>query len=32
LENIYLEGDFINEFQRTLSRLEEMQTKEYLQK
>ena len=29
---IYVEGDFSNEFTRTISRLEEMQTKEYLQK
>ena len=32
LSEIYLEGDFINEFNRTLSRLSEMQTIEYLHK
>ena len=32
IEDIYSNGDFANEFQRTISRLEEMQTEEYLQK
>lgn len=32
IHNIYTEGDFANEFERTVSRLEEMQTEEYLQK
>ncbi len=32
IKDIYSTGDFANEFERTISRLEEMQTKEYLQK
>lgn len=32
LEQIYSHGDFANEFTRTVSRLQEMQTKEYLEK
>ena len=32
LKDIYVCGDFATEFERTLSRLEEMQTQEYLQK
>lgn len=32
IQNIYSQGDFANEFERTVSRLEEMQTQEYLQK
>ncbi len=32
IHEIYNDGDFANEFARTVSRLEEMQTEEYLQK
>lgn len=32
LDKIYLHGDFANEFSRTVSRLKEMQTNEYLSK
>mgnify|MGYP000016341419 FL=1 len=32
IHDIYAQGDFANEFERTISRLEEMQTQEYLQK
>ncbi len=32
IDQIYLDGDFANEFTRTISRLEEMQTHEYLEK
>ena len=32
LDNIYPTGDLINEFARTISRLKEMQTKEYINK
>lgn len=32
LRDIYSQGDFANEFERTISRLEEMQTHEYLEK
>ena len=32
IQDIYCQGDFANEFQRTISRLEEMQTIEYVQK
>lgn len=32
IKEIYCNGDFANEFERTISRLEEMQTKEYLEK
>ena len=32
LEQIYHSGDLIDEFARTLSRLKEMQTKEYINK
>lgn len=32
ITEIYNKGDFANEFERTISRLEEMQTKEYLEK
>ena len=32
LEQIYPSGDLIDEFARTLSRLKEMQTKEYINK
>lgn len=32
IREIYTDGDFSNEFERTVSRLEEMQTEEYLQK
>jgi cell division protein ZapE len=32
IREIYTQGDFVNEFERTVSRLEEMQTQEYLQK
>jgi cell division protein ZapE len=31
-KDIYSRGDFANEFERTISRLEEMQTQEYLEK
>lgn len=31
-QDIYSRGDFANEFERTISRLEEMQTNEYLEK
>lgn len=32
IKDIYSSGDFANEFERTISRLQEMQTQEYLQK
>ncbi len=32
IQDIYSKGDFANEFERTISRLQEMQTKEYLEK
>ena len=32
IKDIYCRGDFANEFERTISRLEEMQTQEYLEK
>lgn len=32
IKEIYSKGDFANEFERTISRLEEMQTHEYLEK
>ena len=32
ITQLYLDGDFANEFERTISRLEEMQTDEYLEK
>ncbi len=32
IKEIYCQGDFANEFERTISRLEEMQTREYLEK
>lgn len=32
IHEIYSQGDFANEFERTISRLEEMQTHEYLEK
>ncbi len=32
IRDIYAQGDFANEFERSISRLEEMQTQEYLQK
>lgn len=32
INEIYSQGDFANEFERTISRLEEMQTHEYLEK
>lgn len=32
IKEIYCQGDFANEFERTISRLEEMQTHEYLEK
>lgn len=32
IKEIYCNGDFSNEFERTISRLEEMQTQEYLKK